>query len=352
MQEIFTAMYSLIKPVLFSMSPEKAHHVSFDAFRGLCKLPLFEEISQAMFDISTPDDVVELFGLRFKNRIGLAAGFDKDALIFDEFANLGFGHIEIGTVTPRAQPGNDKPRLYRLTQDQALLNRMGFNNAGVKAAVEKLRARRRNDVVIGGNIGKNKVTPNEEAILDYTYCLKELYPVVDYFVVNVSSPNTPGLRQLQDKEPLTELLKELQKLNESLGTPKPLLLKIAPDLELEQLSDIADIAFATRLSGIIATNTTIDRSGLLSTKRVIEKLGAGGISGKPLTKKSTEVIHFLHKEMGDKMPIIAVGGIMSGKDAKEKIDAGAAMVQLYTGFIYKGPGLVKECVRALRGRKK
>jgi dihydroorotate dehydrogenase len=344
-------MYPLIKPFLFSMTPEKAHHFSFDTYRDLCKLPLVNEITQALFDCSTPADGVEVFGLKFKNRVGLAAGFDKDALIFDEFANFGFGHIEIGTITPKAQPGNEQPRLFRLVKDQAILNRMGFNNAGAFAALEKLKKRKRFDVIIGGNIGKNKLTPNEEAVNDYTYCLKELYEVVDYFVVNVSSPNTPGLRQLQDKGPLTEILLELQKLNKNLGKPKPLLLKIAPDLELEQLSDIADLAFTTQLSGIIATNTTIDRSGLLTPKREVEKLGAGGISGKPLTKRSTEVIHFLNKETGGKIPIVAAGGVMSGRDALEKLDAGASLVQLYTGFIYKGPGLVKDCIKAFRSRK-
>ncbi len=345
-------MYKLIKPLLFSMSPERAHHFSFDNFREICKCPFAEDITQAIYDISTPNDAVELFGLKFKNRIGLAAGFDKDALIFDEFANFGFGHIEVGTVTPKAQPGNEKPRLFRLVPDQAILNRMGFNNHGADAMAERLRDRKRFDVIIGGNIGKNKVTPNEEAVADYAYCLKTLYHVVDYFVVNVSSPNTPGLRQLQDKGPLTHILNVLQKLNQSLGKPKPLLLKIAPDMEMDQLADIADIAFSTNLSGVIATNTTIDRSGLLEKRRALEKLGPGGISGKPLTKKSTDVIHFLHKETGGKIPIIASGGIMTGKDAKEKLDAGASLVQLYTGFIYNGPGLVKECMRAIRARKK
>lgn len=333
------------------MDPESAHHFSFNACKTLFQFPFTGDITQSIFDISTPNDAVELFGLKFKNRVGLAAGFDKDAKIFDEFANFGFGHIEIGTVTPKAQPGNEQPRLFRLVQDQAILNRMGFNNGGVLAAAEKLKARKRNDIIIGGNIGKNKLTPNEEAVNDYIICLRELYHVVDYFVVNVSSPNTPGLRALQDKGPLTEILKELQKLNQSLGNPKPLLLKIAPDLELEQLTDIADIAFSTQLSGIIATNTTIDRSGLITKTRVVEKLGAGGISGKPLTKRSTEVIHFLNKEMGGKMPIIAVGGIMNGKDAVEKLDAGASLVQLYTGYIYRGPGLVKECIQAIRAKK-
>jgi len=345
-------MYSFLKPLLFSMQPEKAHYFSFDTYKALCRLPAVNELSQMLFDISSPQDEVELFGLKFKNRVGLAAGLDKDALIFDEFANFGFGHIEIGTVTPKPQPGNDKPRLFRLVKDGALLNRMGFNNQGALSALERLKQRKRNDLIVGVNIGKNKVTPNEEAINDYVTCFKELYSVADYFVVNVSSPNTPGLRQLQDKGPLTDILKELQKLNQSLGSPKPLLLKIAPDLELDQLNDIAELSFDTQLSGLIATNTTIDRSGLLGTKRNIESLGAGGISGKPLTKKSTEVISYLYKQTQGKIPIIGVGGIMTGRDAKEKIDAGASLVQVYTGLIYKGPALVKECIKAIRGSKK
>jgi len=344
-------MYSLIKPFLFKMQPEQAHYLTFDALRAACQIPLANEMMQAVFDASTPGDNVELFGLKFKNRVGLAAGLDKDAKVFDQFANLGFGHIEVGTVTPKPQVGNDKPRLFRLIKDKAILNRMGFNNEGVHAMVERLKDRKRFDVIIGGNIGKNKLTANEDAIHDYIYCFNELHPYVDYFVVNVSSPNTPGLRQLQDKGPLTEILLELQKINLNLEKPKPLLLKIAPDLEQEQLIDIADIAFTTNLSGIIATNTTIDRNGLLE-KRQAEKLGAGGISGKPLTKRSTEVIRFLHQQTSGKIPIIGVGGIMKGSDAKEKMDAGASLVQLYTGFIYGGPGLVKECVKSLRTQKK
>ncbi len=345
-------MYALIKPILFSMSPEAAHYVSFNTYRDLCRIPGVNELSQAIYDISTPNDAVEVFGLKFKNRIGLAAGFDKDAVIYEEFGNFGFGHIEVGTITPKAQPGNDPPRLFRLVEDKALLNRMGFNNQGAHAAMDQLKDRKRIDLIIGGNIGKNKLTPNEKALDDYAYCMKELYDGVDYFVVNVSSPNTPGLRELQEKGPLTEILLELQKLNQSLGKPKPLLVKIAPDLEAGQLADIAEIAFNTQLSGIIATNTTIERNNLLLKKKQLERLGPGGISGKPLTKKSTEVIHFLSKETGGKIPIIASGGVMSAKDAIEKIDAGASLVQLYTGFIYRGPGLVKECIRAIRGQKK
>lgn len=344
-------MYSLLKPLLFRLNPEKAHYLTFDALSAMSACEVNEWMIQAIYDISKPSDGVDLFGLHFKNRIGLAAGLDKDALLFDQLANFGFGHIEVGTLTPKPQRGNDKPRLFRLIKDKAILNRMGFNNRGVDDAVERLKKRRRSDLIIGGNIGKNKVTPNEEALLDYAYCLQKLYPYVDYFVVNVSSPNTPGLRQLQDKGPLTEILLELQKLNSSLGKPKPLLLKIAPDLELEHLSDIADIAFATNLSGIIATNTTIDRSGLLSNRKLVESLGAGGISGKPLNKRSTEVIHFLHKATNGQIPIIGVGGVMHADDAKAKLDAGASLIQLYTGFIYRGPVLVKECIKALRSVK-
>lgn len=343
-------MYSLIKPLLFKLDAEKAHYLSLDSLKFFSNLPFHNEIIQAIFDISSHNDTVELFGLKFKNRVGLAAGLDKNASYYHELANLGFGFIEVGTVTPKAQSGNDKPRLFRLIKDQAIQNRMGFNNDGVFSMKEKLLQRKRKDIIIGGNIGKNKITPNEEAITDYIQCLKELHSVVDYFVVNVSSPNTPGLRELQDKEPLTQLLKEVQKVNQELGA-KPLLLKIAPDLENEQLQDIIQITEDTKLSGLIATNTTIDRNRLIE-KRQSETNGAGGISGKPLTKRSTEVIQFIHRESNGKIPIIGVGGIMNGKDAKEKLDAGASLIQLYTGFIYAGPSLVKECIKALRVQKK
>lgn len=285
-------------------------------------------------------------GLHFKNPVGLAAGLDKDALVIDELSAFGFGFIEIGTVTPKPQPGNDKPRLFRLKKDQALINRMGFNNSGVKEVAARLR-KRKSGIIIGGNIGKNKVTPNEEAVNDYLTCFEELHDTVDYFVVNVSSPNTPGLRELQEKEPLKKLLGTLQKENLRKKKPRPILLKIAPDLTDFQLDDIVEIVKETGIEGIIATNTTIDRSGLHTSDQELEKIGAGGLSGKPLTIRSTEVIRYLYQRSGGSFPIIGVGGIHSPEDALEKLQAGASLIQIYTGFIYEGPGLIKRINKLL-----
>ena len=279
---------------------------------------------------------MEVFGLKFKNQVGLAAGLDKDAVAYQELSDLGFGFIEIGTLTPKPQPGNDKKRLFRLLEDSAIINRMGFNNGGVDAAVEKLRKNK--GVLIGGNIGKNKSTPNEEAVQDYLICFEKLFPFVDYFVVNVSSPNTPNLRALQEKEPLTKLLGELQTQNLNKAKAKPILLKIAPDLSDEQLLDIIDIVRETKIAGVIATNTTLSRENLISEN----KKESGGLSGKPLTRRSTEVIRFLSEKSGKAFPIIGVGGIHSAEDAMEKLEAGASLVQLYTGFIYEGPELIKK----------
>jgi dihydroorotate dehydrogenase len=283
----------------------------------------------------------KLFGLTFKNPVGLAAGFDKDAKLYNELSNFGFGFIEIGTLTPKPQAGNPKKRLFRLKEDSAIINRMGFNNGGVQEAVERLKKNK--GVLIGGNIGKNKVTPNENATDDYVICFNALFDHVDYFVVNVSSPNTPNLRALQDKEPLTELLNTLQKLNNAKETPKPILLKIAPDLTDEQLLDIIDIVKDTKIEGVIATNTTISREGLQSAN----KKETGGLSGKPLTNRSTEVIRFLSEKSNKAFPIIGVGGIHSAEDALEKLEAGADLLQLYTGFIYEGPRLIKNINKAL-----
>lgn len=283
----------------------------------------------------------EVFGLKFKNPVGLAAGFDKNAVLFEELSDLGFGFVEIGTLTPKGQPGNDKKRLFRLKEDSAIINRMGFNNEGVDAAVERLKKNK--SVLIGGNIGKNKVTPNEEAVNDYKICFEALFPYVDYFVVNVSSPNTPNLRELQDKEPLTQLLGTLQQMNTEKSNPKPILLKIAPDLSDDQLLDIIDIVKDTKIAGVIATNTTLSRENLTSEN----KSETGGLSGKPLTKRSTEVIRFLSEKSGKAFPIIGVGGIHTAKDAIEKLDAGASLIQLYTGFIYEGPELINEINKEL-----
>jgi dihydroorotate dehydrogenase len=283
----------------------------------------------------------EVLGLKFKNPVGLAAGFDKNARLIDELACFGFGFIEIGTLTPKAQPGNPKPRLFRLPKDQALINRMGFNNDGVEAAVIRLK-RKKSDVIIGGNIGKNKNTPNEEAFNDYKICFEALYPYVDYFVINVSSPNTPGLRDLQEKGPLKKILTEVNALNLATGKPKPIFLKIAPDLTASQLDDVIEILQETGTKGVIATNTTISREGLLTSVEEITKIGAGGLSGKPLKDRSTEVIRYLRVKLGPDYAIMGVGGIISTMDAVEKIKAGADLIQIYTGFVYEGPEFVKK----------
>ena len=333
---------SLVRKILFQFDPEKVHHFSFSMIKGMMKLPFIPGITRSIFKIENPVLERKLIGLTFKNPVGLAAGFDKNASLFDEFSNYGFGFIEIGTVTPKPQPGNPKKRIFRLKADEALINRMGFNNDGVDVVVERLR-KRKTDVIIGGNIGKNKVTPNEKALDDYLICFEKLFEVVDYFVVNVSSPNTPNLRALQDKEPLMKLLQTLQNENNKKKKPKPILLKIAPDLTDSQLMDIIDIVNTTKIAGVIATNTTIDREGLQSE----HQNETGGLSGKPVKDRSTEVIRFLAEKSGKSFAIIGVGGIHSPDDAKEKLEAGADLIQLYTGFIYEGPGLVKKINKSL-----
>ena len=329
-------MYKLIiRPLLFCFDPEEVHYFTFSLIRILNKIPGFSFLVKMLYDLNDPRLEREVFGIKFKNPVGLAAGFDKDAKLYQELSNFGFGFIEIGTLTPVGQEGNPKKRLFRLKEDNAIINRMGFNNGGVKEAIERLKNNK--NVLIGGNIGKNKVTPNEEAVKDYEICFEALFPFVDYFVVNVSSPNTPNLRELQDKKPLTELLQTLQDKNNTKSKQKPILLKIAPDLTDEQLLDIIDIVNETKIAGVIATNTTISREGLQSEN----KSEMGGLSGKPLTKRSTEVIRFLSEKSNQSFPIIGVGGIHSAEDAIEKLNAGASLVQLYTGFIYEGPALVK-----------
>ena len=332
---------AIIRPILFWFDPEKVHHFTFSLIRTLSKLPGFKSLFKKMYLVEDKKLERELFGLTFKNPVGLAAGFDKDAKLFNELSNFGFGFIEIGTLTPKPQDGNPKKRLFRLKEDSAIINRMGFNNGGVEEAVERLKKNK--GVLIGGNIGKNKVTPNEDAVKDYEICFNSLFDYVDYFVVNVSSPNTPNLRALQDKEPLTELLKALQVLNFQKPKSKPILLKIAPDLTNEQLDDIIDIVKTTKIDGVIATNTTISREGLQSKN----KSEIGGMSGKPLKSRSTEVIKYLYEKSNKAFPIIGVGGIHSAEDALEKIEAGADLVQLYTGFIYEGPKLITSINKAL-----
>jgi dihydroorotate dehydrogenase len=328
----------LIRPLLFLFPPEFIHHVTFKMLKVAGYVPGIDFLFRTLFSVRDPKLERTLFGITFPNPVGLAAGFDKDALLIDELASFGFGFIEIGTLTPKPQPGNDKPRLFRLPKDQALINRMGFNNRGVDAAVSRL-SKRKSNVIVGGNIGKNKVTPNEKADEDYAYCFEALYPYVDYFVVNVSSPNTPGLRELQEKEPLKKLLNEVKALNGKKEKAKPVLLKIAPDLNEAQLNDVVEILLETKTDGVIATNTTISREGLSTDKEQVSSIGNGGLSGKPLTKRSTEVISFLRNKLGKNYPIIGVGGIMCPEDALEKLKAGADLVQIYTGFIYEGAGV-------------
>jgi len=337
---------ALLKPILFLFDPEKIHHFVFRTIKFLFRIPGVPALMRSMYDVKDKRLERTVFGITFPNPVGLAAGFDKDAKLFDELGAMGFGFIEVGTLTPKAQPGNEKPRMFRLPTDEGLINRMGFNNEGVEAAAERLR-KRKTRVVIGGNIGKNKITPNEEAAGDYEKCFHALFDTVDYFVVNVSSPNTPGLRALQEKEPLQRLLLQLKTLNAAKPGPKPILLKIAPDLANEQLDDIIDIVRSTGIEGVIATNTTISREGLKTPKAELERAGAGGLSGKPLTKRATEVIRYLSGKSGGAFPIIAVGGIHTPEDAIEKLEAGAALVQLYTGFIYEGPAAAKRINKAI-----
>lgn len=303
-------------------------------------------IFRSLFHYEDPALEVECFGLKFKNPVGLAAGFDKDAKLYNELSALGFGFIEIGTLTPKGQAGNPQPRLFRLPADQSLINRMGFNNEGVEDAIERLKNKKTN-VLIGGNIGKNKVTPNENAADDYQACFHALHPYVDYFVVNVSSPNTPNLRALQEKEPLKALLSSLQVANKTYQKPKPILLKIAPDLTSEQLDDIIEIVTETGTDGVIATNTTISREGLNTDQKEIEAIGAGGLSGQAVRDRSTEVIRYLHEKSGGSFPIVGVGGINTGADAINKLEAGATLVQVYTGFIYEGPAMIKKINKAI-----
>ena len=332
---------SVLRPLLFRFDPEKVHYFTFDTLKFLFRIPGISALFRRKFSINDKRLEREVIGLKFKNPVGLAAGFDKNALLYKELDQLGFGFIEIGTITPKPQPGNEKQRLFRLKEDEAIINRMGFNNEGVEAAVKRLKNNSR--VLIGGNIGKNKNTSNEDAVNDYLFCFEALFNYVDYFVVNVSSPNTPNLRELQDKEPLTKLLLALQEENKKKKKAKPILLKIAPDLTDDQLLDIIDIVRDSKIAGVIATNTTISREGLSS----FNKTEIGGLSGKPLKRRSTEVIRFLTEKGNNAFPVIGVGGIHSAEDALEKLAAGASLIQLYTGFIYEGPALVKQINKAI-----
>ncbi len=348
-------MYNTIRRFLFLFPPEGVHYFSMNTLRLLCRVSPLRRLLAACFTPPVSPGRWELFGLPLRNPVGLGAGFDKNARYLRELEALGFGFVEVGTVTPLPQAGNDKPRLFRLPKDEALINRMGFNNDGVQAVAERLkmwkereenRQHRQPRLMIGGNIGKNKLTPNDEAWKDYEICFKELHPYVDYFVVNVSSPNTPGLRELQEKESLRKILRHLQMINNGKAHSKPIFLKIAPDLSKEQIDDVIDLALEIKLDGLVATNTTISREGLESHPQLIEHIGAGGLSGPILKKRSTEIVRYIQQRT-DQLPVIASGGIFTGADAREKFDAGAALVQVWTGFIYKGPSIVKQICKSL-----
>ena len=338
-------MYKLIKPLLFQFDPETIHYVVTGALQRANRIWGVKSLLKNLYQLEDKRLAREVLGLKFKNPLGLAAGFDKNASMIEELAEFVFGFIEIGTVTPLPQPGNEKPRMFRLPQDDALINRLGFNNQGVDVVAARLKQVQRKGLIIGGNIGKNKLTSNEDAVNDYIKCFDRLFDVVDYFVVNVSSPNTPGLRELQEKEPLKHILNTLQQRNNKNQITRPILLKIAPDLTNSQLDDIIEIVMETKIAGVIATNTTISRDDLLSSENL--KKESGGLSGKPLTMRSTEVIRYLSKHSNKSFVIVGVGGIHSPEDALEKIQAGASLIQIYTGFIYEGPGLIKRILKGL-----
>lgn len=376
-------MYNLLRRLLFCFPTESVHYFSMNMMKMGCSLGVIRKTISAQFTPNKGELSKELFGLRFKNPVGLAAGFDKNALYLPELEALGFGFVEIGTVTPKPQAGNDKPRLFRLPKDKALINRMGFNNDGVQVVAQRLKDWREkqkatvnrqsaNDkipaddnsssasnsgshspLIIGGNIGKNKVTPNEDAWKDYEICFRALFDCVDYFVVNVSSPNTPGLRELQEKDSLRKILSHLQTINqqesgpESDRKPKPILLKIAPDLTPQQIDDVIDLAMEIKLDGLVASNTTISREQLHTTGQELETIGAGGLSGAPVRQRSTEIVKYISQKTKGQLPVIASGGIFTAADAKEKLAAGAALVQVWTGFVYEGPSIVKNICNGL-----
>ena len=348
-------MYRIVRALFFLLDAEKAHYRAMNLFKLLCSIPFVHDLIGKLF-FTDRQNATELFGLTFRNQVGLAAGFDKNALYLRELETLGFGFIEIGTVTPKPQEGNDKPRLFRLPEDRALINRMGFNNDGVEAVAERLKAwasQRNNSLpakrrmLIGGNIGKNKTTPNEEAFKDYETCFHALHPYVDFFVVNVSSPNTPGLRALQEKGALREILMHLQSLNRQKNLHRPVLLKIAPDLGIDELDDVISIAMEIKLDGLVATNTTIARTGLVTSAERVKLIGAGGLSGAPLQKRSSDVVAYICKKTGGALPVIASGGIFTAEDAKEKLRCGASLVEVWTGFIYEGPFIAKSISTSL-----
>lgn len=343
-------MYSLVRELLFLLPPEEAHYVSINLLKKSCSIPLLKKSIEKYFNSKECNNPITIFGLEFKNPVGLGAGFDKNATYLSALESLGFGFIEIGTVTALSQNGNEKPRLFRLPKDKALINRMGFNNEGVKVIAKRL-SKRKSNLIIGGNIGKNKVTPNEMAWKDYEICFNGLFDEVDYFVVNVSSPNTPGLRELQEKDSLRKILSHLQTINQGKSKPKPLLLKIAPDLTKEQIDDVIALSLEIKLDGLVSCNTTILRNGLATNIERIENIGLGGLSGLPLKNRSTELVQYISKQTNRQIPIIASGGIFNGIDAEEKINAGASLIQVWTGFIYEGPSIVKQINHHFISRK-
>ncbi len=349
-------IYKTFRKFLFLFPAESIHYVSMNALKLVCSLPFTKRMVTNLFHPGEHNVPVKVFGITFKNIIGLAAGFDKNAKYLHELETLGFGHIEIGTVTPQPQSGNAKPRLFRLAKDKALINRMGFNNDGVKRISERLKDWKEqtysrnlpnSPIVIGGNIGKNKITPNEDAWKDYELCFRALFDYVDYFVVNVSSPNTPGLRELQEKDSLKKILSHLQTINFMQVSPKPILLKIAPDLTVGQLDDVIDLAVEIKLDGLVATNTTISRENLFTTNARLDQIGAGGLSGEPVKTKSRDIISYIIKKSNNAIPVIASGGIFNAVDAREKINAGASLVQVWTGFVYEGPSIIKNILRGV-----
>ncbi|WP_026755839.1 quinone-dependent dihydroorotate dehydrogenase [Sediminibacter sp. Hel_I_10] len=337
---------ALLRPILFKFDPEKVHHFTFSLINTLSKIPGVPAIFRSQYQIEHKALERELFGLKFKNPVGLAAGFDKNAVLYNELANFGFGFIEIGTVTPKAQEGNPKKRLFRLKEDQAIINRMGFNNEGLEAAISQLK-KNKGRLIIGGNIGKNTQTLPEDYTKDYLECFNELHPYVDYFVLNVSCPNVGSHAKLNDKDYLVELISEVKKANLNFKKQRPILLKIAPDLNTTQLDEIVELVEETKLDGVIASNTSTDRSGLIASDKRLQDIGNGGLSGQPIKDKSTKVIKYLADKSDKSFPIIGVGGIHSAEDALEKLNAGADLVQLYTGFIYEGPQLIKAINKAI-----
>lgn len=339
-----------IKPLFFLFRPEKIHKLAMDSMNMLRKIPGGKRFIRALFHVHDSSLERKVLGLTFPNPVGMAAGFDKEGKYYNVLSDMGFGFVEIGTFTPVGQPGNPKPRLFRLPEDHALINRMGFNNSGAKEAVSRLK-KRPPECIVGGNIGKNTATPNDKATDDYSIAFETLFPYVDYFVVNVSCPNITNMKELQDKDALLEILTTVTSLNAKKSSPKPVLLKISPDLNWSQIDDTLEIVNKTKIDGLIATNTSISRQNLKTPEKEVEKLGNGGLSGKPISKRSTEIIRYIAQKTQKKLPVIGVGGIMTPEDAIEKLQAGADLIQVYTGFIYEGPFIAKRINKALLRKK-